>query len=77
MDTYIQFSRAIPKALSYLPDVVTKLQRIVSHRTLISLLPFIDDIDFEFEQREEELTSTYGQLYNELPDTASQLSNAS
>ena len=54
-----------------------KLKGIVSDRTLISLLPFIDDIDFEFEQREEELTSTYGQLYNELPDTASQLSNAS
>ena len=40
-------------------------------------MPFVDDIDFEFEQREEELTSTYGQLYNELPDTASQLPNAS
>ena len=76
-DIYIQFSRAIPKDLSYLADVVTKLKGIVSDRTLISLLPFIDDIDFEFEQREEELTSTYGQLYNELPDTASQLSNAS
>ena len=76
-DIYIQFSRAIPKDLSYLADVVTKLKGIVSDRTLISLLPFIDDIDFEFEQREEELTSTYGQLYNELPDTASQLPNAS
>lgn len=76
-DIYIQFSRAIPKDLSYLADVVTKLKGIVSDRTLISLLPFIDDIDFEFEQREEELTSTYGQLYNDLPDTASQLPNAS
>ena len=76
-DIYIQFSRAIPKDLSYLADVVTKLKGIVSDRTLISLLPFIDDIDFEFEQREEELTSTYGQLYNNLPDTASQLPNAS
>ena len=76
-DIFIQFSRAIPKDLSYLADVVTKLKGIVSDRTLISLMPFVDDIDFEFEQREEELTSTYGQLYNELPDTASQLPNTS
>ena len=76
-DIFVQFSRAIPKDLSYLADVVTKLKGIVSDRTLISLMPFVDDIDFEFEQREEELTSTYGQLYNELPDTASQLPNAS
>ena len=58
-------------------DVVTKLKGIVSDRTLISLLPFTDDVDFEFEQREAELMSAYGQLYNELPDTASQLPNAS
>ena len=76
-DIFVQFSRAIPKDLSYLADVVTKLKGIVSDRTLISLMPFVDDIDFEFEQREEELTSTYGQLYNELPDTASQLPNTS
>ena len=76
-DIFIQFSRAIPKDLSYLADVVTKLKGIVSDRTLISLMPFVDDIDFEFEQREEELTSTYGQLYNELPDMASQLPNTS
>ena len=76
-DIHFQFSRAIPKDLSYLADVVTKLKGIVSDRTLISLMPFVDDVDFEFEQREEELTSTYGQLYNELPDTASQLPNAS
>ncbi|MBP3931265.1 MAG: phage portal protein, partial [Peptostreptococcaceae bacterium] len=63
-DIFVQFSRAIPKDLSYLADVVTKLKGIVSDRTLISLMPFVDDIDFEFEQREEELTSTYGQLYN-------------
>ena len=74
-DVHFQFSRAIPKDLSYLADVVTKLKGIVSDRTLISLMPFVDDVDFEFEQREEELTSTYGQLYNELPDTASQLPN--
>ena len=76
-DVHFQFSRAIPKDLSYLADVVTKLKGIVSDRTLISLLPFTDDVDFEFEQREAELMSAYGQLYNELPDTASQLPNAS
>lgn len=75
-DIHMQFSRAIPKDLSYLADVVTKLKGIVSDRTLISLMPFVDDVDFEFEQREEELTSTYGQLYAELPDMASQIADA-
>lgn len=75
-DIHTHFTRAIPKDLSYLADVVTKLKGIVSDRTLISLMPFVDDVDFEFEQREEELTSTYGQLYAELPDMASQLPDA-
>ena len=42
-------------------------------------LPLIARVNIAelMKQREEELTSTYGQLYNELPDTASQLPNAS
>ena len=75
-DIHIHFSRAIPKDLSYLADVVTKLKGIVSDRTLISLMPFVDDVDFEFEQREEEMMSTYGQLYNQLPNNASQVADA-
>jgi hypothetical protein len=39
-------------------------------------MPFVDDVDFEFEQREEEMMSTYGQLYNQLPNNASQVADA-
>lgn len=44
------FSRALPKNLTELAQIVTNLQSSVSHRTLLKLLPFVEDPDYEVEE---------------------------
>ena len=45
-----QFSRGLPKNLLELSQIVSNLQGKVTDRTLISLLPFVEDPDHEIEQ---------------------------
>ena len=43
------FSRALPKNLQELSQIVANLQSEVSARTLLKLLPFVEDPDYEIE----------------------------
>ena len=43
----------MPLNLTELGDMVTKLKGLVSQETLLSILPFIDDIELEQERLEE------------------------
>lgn len=53
-DIKIQFTRNVPNNLVEIADVVTKLQSVVDKETLLSLLPFIDDVDKVIEALEKE-----------------------
>ena len=52
-DIDITFSRNMPQNLTELADMVTKLKGLVSQETLLSILPFIDDVELEQERLEE------------------------
>ena len=53
-DVKISFIRNIPIDLSVISDTITKLAPFVSKRTLLTQIPFINDIDGELKQIEEE-----------------------
>ncbi len=46
------FSRALPKNLMELSQIVTNLQNNVSAKTLLKLLPFVEDPDYEIKEVE-------------------------
>jgi SPP1 family phage portal protein len=46
----LQFTRNIKQNLVEIVDTVTKLQNIVSQETLISLLPFVEDVSEELDK---------------------------
>lgn len=46
------FSRALPKNLQELSQIVANLQNNVSAKTLLKLLPFVEDPDYEIEEVE-------------------------
>ncbi|MCD8286487.1 MAG: phage portal protein [Clostridia bacterium] len=48
------FSRALPKNLQELSQIVTNLSGQVSKRTLLKLLPFVEDPDYELKQVDKE-----------------------
>lgn len=48
------FSRSLPKNLLELAQVVGNLKGTVSQKTLLTLLPFVEDVDSEIEELEEE-----------------------
>lgn len=48
------FSRALPKNLQELSQIVANLKDRVSERTLLKLLPFVEDPDYEIEQTMEQ-----------------------
>lgn len=48
------FSRALPKNLQELSQIVANLQNNVSAKTLLKLLPFVEDPDFEIEEVEKQ-----------------------
>lgn len=48
------FSRALPKNLQELAQIVANLQNNVSARTLLKLLPFVEDPDYELEEVEKQ-----------------------
>lgn len=66
-DVDIKFTRNLPLDLSETVNLVVQLQGIVSQKTLLSLLPFIKDVDAELEAVKEEKEanmSLYGQGLN-------------
>lgn len=69
------FSRALPKNLQELASIVQTLQGVVSARTLLKLLPFVEDPDHEIEEVEEQKAEDvkrqqelFAQGYNNPPD---------
>lgn len=48
------FSRALPKNLQELAQIVANLQNNVSAKTLLKLLPFVEDPDYEIEEVQKE-----------------------
>ena len=53
-DINIEFKRNIPEDITTGVDLITKLKGIVSDKTLLSQLNFVDDVNAELEQLEEE-----------------------
>ncbi len=53
-DIKIHFSRNLPKNLTMIADIVTKLNGVISQKTLLSLLPFVENPELELEQKREE-----------------------
>ena len=69
------FSRALPKNLQELSQIIANLQGNVSARTLLKLLPFVEDPDYEIEevnkQKEEDVKrqqELFAQGANTPPD---------
>lgn len=48
------FSRALPKNLQELSQVITNLSNLVSDETLLKQIPFVEDVEFEKEAVEEQ-----------------------
>ena len=57
----INFTRNLPKNLTMLSDVVSKLWGMASERTLLGMLPFIENPDAEIEQKNQEGDPEAGQ----------------
>lgn len=54
LDVYFSFRRSLPVDLEYLAKVATELKGTVSQKTILELLPFVDDVEYELNQLEEE-----------------------
>lgn len=54
----IEFSKNLPDDNSALIDSVVKLKGIVSDKTLLKQIPFVEDVDAEIEQMDEEADKT-------------------
>lgn len=54
LDIYFSFRRNLPVDLEYLAKVATELKGTVSQKTILELLPFVDDVEYEIAQLEEE-----------------------
>lgn len=62
-DVHIVFTRNLPENITETAQVINQLRGIVSDKTLISLLPFIKDVDAEYEliqQQKEMNMDMYG-----------------
>lgn len=53
-DIVVTFSKNIPNDLTAVTDVVTKLKGIISDKTLLQQIPFIEDVDAELEALDEQ-----------------------
>ena len=69
------FSRALPKNLLELAQIVANLKDNVSAKTLLKLLPFVEDPDYEIEEVEKQKAEEvkrqkelFGQGFNEPPE---------
>lgn len=66
-DIKIQFTRNLPSDLTSLAQVCTQLSPIVSQKTLLSLLPFVNNVDAELQQFKKEKSENGINLDN-IPD---------
>lgn len=55
IDIFFEFHRNIPIDLLYVGDTASKLKGVVSDRTLLSIIPFVDDVDYELKTIKEEM----------------------
>lgn len=62
-DVNITFTRNLPTDLSDTVNIVNQLRGVVSTRTLLTLLPFVTDVDAELEAVQEEKANNM-ELYN-------------
>lgn len=72
-DIHIVFTRNLPQNITDTAQAINQLRGIVSDKTLISLLPFIKDVDAEVKQIQEEKEanmSMYGFDTNSTTDNA-------
>lgn len=53
-DIHIVFTRNLPENITDTAQAINQLRGIVSDKTLLSLLPFIKDVDAELEQIQQE-----------------------
>lgn len=66
------FSRSLPKNLQELANIVLNLEDVVSKKTLLKLLPFVEDPDFEIEEvqkQADEAMKRQQELFNSNPNT--------
>lgn len=63
-DCKITFTRNLPTDLSDTVQIINQLKGTVSERTLLSLLPFITDVDAELKQLEEEKAANIDMYQN-------------
>lgn len=54
LEIFFEFHRSLPQELLYLADVSQKFIGTISDRTRLSLMPFVDDVDYELDVMEEE-----------------------
>ena len=62
------FTRNIPQNVKEDTETIVMLDGIISKRTLLELLPQIDDVDQELERLEEEAAEVVTETYQELPE---------
>jgi SPP1 family phage portal protein len=58
-DVKITFVRNIPQNISAISDTISKLKDTVSTKTLLSQIPFVQSVDDELKQLEEERKHNY------------------
>lgn len=58
LDFTWEFRRNLPIDLQYLGEVAMKFKGILSHKTILSLLPFVDDPQAEYDEYIEEMGGT-------------------
>lgn len=54
----MSYTRNIPSNLTNIADIVSKMNGVVSHETLLTLLPFVDDPTLELERIDKEVEGT-------------------
>lgn len=57
-DITMSFTRNIPTNLTTVADIASKLMGVLSHETILTLFPFIDDAQFELDKIAKEKTDT-------------------
>lgn len=70
LDIYYTFNRNLPNDLSYIVDVANDLQGIVSQKTILELLPVVDNVEYEIEQikEEKEANDIYANTFKQPQD---------
>lgn len=54
LDVYFSFTRTLPIDLSYYGEVATKFKGILADKTVLEMLPMIDDVEYELELQAKE-----------------------